>query len=832
MEMDDVLKKYQRGIKELLVLLKDHFDAYHQVEALKEELISNLESVGTFGDSDNFKQERKPILEKLNDISYAMLNQSFNKICGLSEVEINDYRQDFRVKVVTLYKSLGFQVQEDLAEENIRADFLMHYVMPMNKSYTFLIKSVVTVDDLIGKEIVERFAGALQTAREQSLANFGELVTDLGFTQEAIQVAHEYNIQLLTYHDCVNTLINFSNYLNRFIYEIESFSEFKEGRRQSFLDPLENCDLKNHFINPDFTDSNGEMFTSIDSYVETWLKKEKQTELVLLGDADSGKTSVALHLTYELAKKYLADPINNRIPIFIPLKDYGKSINPKQMITSLLVNQYSLNFSSYSAFEMLLRNGKFVLIFDGLDEISLNENTSVTFENFLQLRNLMVPTGRSILTCDTNFLLQQKFAATLFTSKKAGDSKKYQPEFEILYLQELDGKHITDFLKARTQNWQAFYIKIKSMPELFDLARFPFILEMMWQTLVQVIREKKPFKASSFFEIYTSLWTDTEDDDSIMTPPQKAIFLEELALEMLRKGLLFLHSSALPESVRELFAEYLRDYPEDEVFAYDVGTCPFLVQDLDGNYKFKHKSLVDFFIAKKYIRCLKADEMHAFHQVELPFEVKNFIVELMPLIVADESELHKDMVKIPSGKTTHPFWLDKYPVTNASYAKFINATSFNAPRHWKHGNFPHGKKNHPVVNVSWQDAVLYAKWCGKRLPSKMEWEKASGFEDGRSYPWGNEFNPQACNSIESRINDTTAVDTYSENVSPCGCVDMAGNTWEWTSSWVDEKRKDKGYVAKGGSFFSDFKNVSSEFGLNSRELNIHLSEAIGFRCAI
>jgi hypothetical protein len=832
MEMDDVLKKYQRGIKELLLLLKDHYDAYHQVEALKEELISNLESVGTFGDNDRLKQARKPILEKLNNISYEMLNQSFNKVCGLTEVEINDYRQDFRVKVITLYKSLGFQVLEDFSEEKIRADFLMHYVMPLNKSYTFLIKSVVTVEDLIGKEIVERFASALETAREQGLANFGEMVTDLGFTPEAIQAARQSNIQLLTYNDCVNTLINFNNYINRFILDYESYNEFKEGRRQSFLDILENCDLKNHFINPDFSDSNGNLFTSIDSYIETWLKKEKQTELVILSDPDHGKTSVALHLTYELAKKYQTDPAKNRIPIIIPLKDYGKFINPKQMLTSLLVNHYSLNFSSYSAFDMLLRNGKFILIFDGFDEISLNGNISVAYENFIQLKELMVRNGRSILTCDTNFLLQQKFAESIFTSKKVSDTKKYQPEFEIIFLQEFDGKHITDFLKARTQNWQAFYIKIKSMPELFSLARFPFILEMMWQTLVQVIREKKPFNFSSFYEIFTGLWMDTEDEDSIMSPPDKAIFLEELALEMLRKRQLFLHNSELPGTIREVFKEFLRDYSESEVFAYDAGTCPFLVQDLDGNYKLKHKSLVDFFIAKKYIRSLRAGELHDFHQIELPFEVKNFIVELMPQPEKEESEIHKDMVKIPSGKATHPFWLDKYPVTNGSYAEFIKATNFNAPSHWKHGNFPRGKKNHPVVNVSWQDAVLYAKWCGKRLPTKSEWEKASGFEDGRQYPWGNDFNPNACNSIESRIFDTTPVDNYPENLSPCGCVDMAGNTWEWTCSWVDEKRKDNGYVAKGGSFFSDYKNVSSEYGLNSRELNISISEAIGFRCAI
>ncbi|MDP7361442.1 MAG: SUMF1/EgtB/PvdO family nonheme iron enzyme, partial [Candidatus Latescibacteria bacterium] len=83
-----------------------------------------------------------------------------------------------------------------------------------------------------------------------------------------------------------------------------------------------------------------------------------------------------------------------------------------------------------------------------------------------------------------------------------------------------------------------------------------------------------------------------------------------------------------------------------------------------------------------------------------------------------DSERPAHPVHLPS------FYIDAYPVTNQDYHEFVNCVGYKTPIHWQRGNPPVGLVQHPVVNVSWQDAKAYAEWMGARLPTEAEWEKA------------------------------------------------------------------------------------------------------------
>jgi sulfatase modifying factor 1 len=132
------------------------------------------------------------------------------------------------------------------------------------------------------------------------------------------------------------------------------------------------------------------------------------------------------------------------------------------------------------------------------------------------------------------------------------------------------------------------------------------------------------------------------------------------------------------------------------------------------------------------------------------------------------------------------FYIDKYEVTNAQYKKFMDATGYKAPTYWNDPNY--NALDHPVVGVSWLDAVAYAEWADKRLPTEAEWEKAArgGFV-GKRYPWGDDISHDNANYDGIGGKDiwgyTSSVGSFAPN--GYGLYDVTGNVWEWCADWYD-----------------------------------------------
>jgi formylglycine-generating enzyme required for sulfatase activity len=104
--------------------------------------------------------------------------------------------------------------------------------------------------------------------------------------------------------------------------------------------------------------------------------------------------------------------------------------------------------------------------------------------------------------------------------------------------------------------------------------------------------------------------------------------------------------------------------------------------------------------------------------------------------------------------------------------------------------------NHPVAQVNWTDALAYAAWAGKRLPTEQEWEKAARDMNGREYPWGNQEPTRGLCNFNKHEGRKTSVGKYSlQGDSLYGCMDMSGNVWEWTAS-----EKEGGEVLCGGGW--------------------------------
>ncbi len=243
------------------------------------------------------------------------------------------------------------------------------------------------------------------------------------------------------------------------------------------------------------------------------------------------------------------------------------------------------------------------------------------------------------------------------------------------------------------------------------------------------------------------------------------------------------------------------------------------------------------------------------------------------------SNPEKDSQADSEEQPQHKVYLDEYfigksPITVAQFAAFIKATGYSTTAekqgkswrwtggiHWKRiqgasWQFPYGqgsdvsqKVDHPVTQVSWDDATAFCQWASKatgrklRLPTEAEWEKAARGTDGRIYPWGNAApDARRCN-FNRNVGDTTPVGQYSpQGDSPYCCADMAGNTWDWCSDWYtgDYYANSLGEnpagpasgeyrVLRGGSWESNGNLVRASYR-NWSDPTIR-NAYLGFRCA-
>lgn len=267
-------------------------------------------------------------------------------------------------------------------------------------------------------------------------------------------------------------------------------------------------------------------------------------------------------------------------------------------------------------------------------------------------------------------------------------------------------------------------------------------------------------------------------------------------------------------------------------------------------------------------------------------------------LVANEQAID-DMVLIPAGQTqigslrgladeqpvfqarVDAFYLQRTPVTVAAFADFINATGHvtSADHHgdaavmqfgsgrwflqpganWQYPLGPDSAPapgDHPVTQVSWDDAVAYCDWRGWRLPTEVEWEHAarSGHEGDISYAFGDQLLKEGdylanvwtgsfpvLNTGEDGFTTTSPVGHY--GLSPAGLADMAGNVWEWTADWYgsyharsaseDAPASGTSRVQRGGSFLCD-ANVCHGYRVSARSHSTPDSSLmhVGFRCAL
>jgi len=214
-------------------------------------------------------------------------------------------------------------------------------------------------------------------------------------------------------------------------------------------------------------------------------------------------------------------------------------------------------------------------------------------------------------------------------------------------------------------------------------------------------------------------------------------------------------------------------------------------------------------------------------------------------------------------------YMDRTPITNDDFAKFVAAGGYDnmdlwpvevipkvlqfvdqtgnqGPKFWENGQPPTGQLAHPVVGVCWYEANAYASWASKRLPMSAEWQRAgtwfkssSGDDAELRYPWGNAFNPSKANTWAAHLSATVAVDEFPEGRTPNGVSHLIGNVWEWVDTEFtldassNARLNSSQFLAeiRGGAFDTYFHSqVTNQY--RSGQPLFYRSANVGFRCCV
>jgi formylglycine-generating enzyme required for sulfatase activity len=742
----------------------------------------------------------------------------------------------------------------------------------------------------VGTDVINDAENRLKAARAGKYPDAqGWVVARSGFTSEARDYAESLRIVCSTPDDLVRSLIDFTPYLNDLIHDFQDFLVDRErGLKlpQLYVEP----DALYYYLQKrkplseevDLRIKEG----PLQALVDEWLADPRFNQLTLLGDYGTGKTVFTLKLAHDLAQAYL-DGQGTLIPVRIPLKEFDPKQEVDDLVMNHL-RRHGLEGSPYAAFQYLLRQGMLLLILDGFDEITAQVTPELTRRNFDKLDALVDERARVLLTCRTHYFRDRPEVEALLERRASlpeigtrEGTELYQaivgrPNYRIFYLREFDEPKITAYLqKACGDEWEKDRETIRSLYNLEDLVRRPVLLDMVVKSLPQLQEREGEVTTAGLYEVYTGYWIHREDWRAIMTAAGKAAFTEELAWRLWAADQERLHYKELTDLAQELLrGEHFKpgavsattlSQADIEYAAHKVRTAAFLTRDAAGNYGFAHRSFMEFFLARRLARGLLDGSAP---KMPINEAIRGFIYQLiegqMPECEAVEapegpvlSEV-EGMVYVPPGpfvmggeggfpvqitRLEEGFFIGRYPVTNAQYQRFVEAGGYEEREYWSNEGWQWRQKkgwtkprlwddpkwnqpDQPVVRVSWYEAEAYACWAGGCLPTEMEWEKAARGIDGREYPWGDGFDPDRCNTSESRIQKTTPVGKYSpQGNSPYGAADMAGNVWEWCADWYGEDKTYK--VLRGGSWYNLQWNARCTYRLRVNPLSRY--DIRGFR---
>lgn len=575
------------------------------------------------------------------------------KACGQPQVADNLCKncigKKFEDDVAEVFRLMGCKVQQDEFKSNRQTDIYVESSNGIFKTRAIVECKYHSTSNVQSNEVNQLVSITGPLLRNRDIDN-AYLISTIGFAPSTKANARENGIECFTYDQLISKLIDFKPYLKQ---QIENFE------RDPLFDTYVDLNIERFHVNrkqkklPLGLHSSSWMpvKNKLTKYLNRWINSLHSEHISILGDFGTGKTSFSKYYSYLLAKRYLADSVRHkRIPLLIRLSNFSRleKGGVKAMITDFLVNECNLK-TNYNCFQKLIEMGKFLLILDGFDEMSMQVDEKTRINNFQLLSSLAAENNKVILTGRPNYFPSLNKMRRAFGNTNPKDSiydkinsdliKKTTKSlsFEMIMLLPFSKKQINNFISKQStrlkrhgdgcDDWSNLKNLIFKTYNLEDLAKRPVLLDIIVQTIPKIQSNVSDINLYRLYEVYTNFWINREwskgDMRHLLTNDERLLFMQSIAMELYQCNTQSIHYSEIPEFVQKYFN--LESKTKIDYFEHDVRTCTFLNRSDNGSYKFTHKSFLEFFVASKCIAELHEGDLNFVARLNLTNEVIDFI---------------------------------------------------------------------------------------------------------------------------------------------------------------------------------------------------------------
>ena len=604
----------------------------------------------------------------------------------------------FELEIKTIFELFGYDVDHNTEIQSAETD-LFAKSSNIFKPNLFIESKYSKTPQTLGINEVENFMSRVINLRAKGHVDQGYLITNRKISRNAKGAIREFQsfCHLIEFKKLESTLVDTEYYLKNYIntfkesglhnrylellittvretgeinfkHSIEIISALKNSEKIDINKITQNKRLEIYKTNNIIGVSD-----NINSFIESNINF-----YILLGDFGSGKTTTLSYMMYELCKRKISNYHDHtiRIPLLINLRNYNKAPDFESLLINFFQTKLGYTNLNISIFRKMNREGKFIIILDGFDEMARLVTAYERKMTFKNLATILCPRSKIILSSRPNYFpdddelitILDKFYPDKDEVRQYYDLGNYKVNslIEIASLQLLDDykleKYISKIIDKNVSEF-GFIFENKSFQ---DLSSRPVLINMIIES-VNELRNLETLNIRSLYDIYTNKWIEREEEKGdfriLIDKNSKLKFITLLALQLHNQDELEIHFSNLDNRIQNYFN--LDNQKEVDNFSHDIRTCSFLNRS-KGYYKFIHKSFQEYFIAREFDKFERTDFAgfkfsRPINTVIFSFLQQDFIPEDIEDLISQINQLNieLDMLQRTYRFNDIPKWIDK-----------------------------------------------------------------------------------------------------------------------------------------------------------------------------